>query len=180
MMGLISSVFTWIMNFGESSLEHPSRVVVSGFCTVILSAALSTTEFAGQYPGIMITIISTIGAFCLVLIGVIYSKQMNVNTEVLAGLKELRIEIKQDRESAQKERESIRKEKEKMEAKLELKIDAVRKEVHKAEVIQAENRNAEHINTKSEVETMRQTLEAMKSFMDKLKNVELVRIHKNK
>lgn len=171
MMHFIDSIY----KLGEAAIAKPLSVVISGFSTVLLTAALGTTEFASQYPGIMITIISTIGAFCLVLIGVIYKNQMNVNTEVLAGLKELRAEIKADKEAAKKERDEARKEAEQKEKEIEKKIEVVRQEVHKAELIQAENRNAEHINTKADVDVMRQTVDVMLNFMEQLKDVKIVK-----
>ena len=122
---MMSAILTHISNIGEAAIAKPMAVVISGFCTVLLSAAITTTEFASQYPGIMITIISTIGAFCLVLIGVIYKNQMSVNSEVLKGMKELNAEMKANRELAMQEIKDIRNENKHTEERLQDKIEQV-------------------------------------------------------
>lgn len=122
---MINSITHFFTNIGEAAIGKPMAVVISGFCTVLFSAAISTTEFASQYPGIMITIISTIGAFCLVLIGVIYKNQMSVNSEVLKGMKELNAEMKANRELAIQEIKDLRNESKHTEERLQDKMEQI-------------------------------------------------------
>ena len=150
-----------ITNIGEAAITKPMVVVISGFCTVLFSAAISTTEFASQYPGIMITIISTIGAFCLLLMGVIYRNQLNVNSEVLKGMKGLNDEIKANREQTIEEVQKLRDECRHTEERLQDKIE-------QAHIARAQEKNS----IKETLDIVIESRKAAQEMLSTLKKIE--------
>ena len=171
---MMSTFLSPIYNIGECAIAKPMTVIMSGIATVLLSTGISTTDFASQYPGIMIAIISTIGAFCLVLIGVIYRNQMLVNTEVLAGLKELRIEIKEDREKIREDYDKIKEEQWKHEENMNFKIQVIKEEVYKADVAHAAMKQTEKLQLISEIGQIKKVIENTNQLIELIKDKKLV------
>lgn len=171
---MFAAITNFFVNIGENAIAKPMAVVISGFATVLLSTGISTTDFASQYPGIMIAIISTIGAFCLVLIGVIYKNQMLVNTEVLAGLKELRIEIKEDREKIRDDYEKMKEEQWRHEENMNYKIQVIKEEVYKADVAHAAMKQTEKLQLISEIGQIKKVIENTNQLIELIKDKKLV------
>lgn len=179
MMSIIAKVIVAYNGFSDFATENPTKALLSGFCTILLSAGLTTLDFARQFPGVMLAVIGSAGTVCMVLVGVIYNNQMKVNKGVLKGLENLQREIKEDREHAMEEREKDRERSRIENEKLDTKIQILKEEVLKAEVIHEKSRNAEESNLRKDVLRLTEAINAVTALTDKLKDVQIVKIQKS-
>ena len=99
---------------------------------------------------------------------------MLVNTEVLAGLKELRIEIKEDREKIRDDYEKMKEEQWKHEENMNYKIQVIKEEVYKADVAHAAMKQTEKLQLISEIGQIKKVIENTNQLIELIKDKKLV------
>jgi hypothetical protein len=173
MMSFIAKVIVAYNGFSDFATEHPTKTMLSGFCTVLLSAGVTTLDFASQFPGVMLAIIGSAGSICMILVSVVYNNQMKVNKGVLKSLENLQREIKEDREHAMEEREKDRERSRLENEKLDTKIQILKEEVLKAEVIHEKTRNVEETNLRKDVLKLTEVIKSVQNLTNQIEKLQL-------